>query len=84
MRDNLIFKGIHESANEKWKDKTADFIHDHLNLGYSYNVIDSQIGRPHRARDNNNGEKNNGKGPKSIMEKFFIWPFAKNVGKCIL
>ena len=57
MRENIIFKGIDESASEKWEDKIADFIHNHLNLGYSYNVIDSQIIRPHRPKDNNNGKK---------------------------
>ena len=70
MRDNLISKGIDESANENWEDTIEvlpDFIHSNLNLGYSYNEIDSQISRVHRASDNNNGKKNNRKGPKPII-----------------
>ena len=40
IRDYLIFKGVDESANEKWENTTqmlVDFIHDDLNLGYSFN-----------------------------------------------
>ena len=40
IRDNLIFKGVDESANEKWENTTqvlVDFIHGNLNLGYSFN-----------------------------------------------
>ena len=60
MKDNLIFKGIGDSANEKWENTTqvrADFIHDNLNLGYFFNEINSQISRAHRPSDNNNGKK---------------------------
>ena len=60
MIDNLIFRGVGESANEIWEITTqvlADFIHGNFNLGYSFNEIDSQISRAHRPSDNNNGEK---------------------------
>ena len=64
MRDNLILKGIGEIADEKWENTTqvlVDFIYDNLNLGYSFNEIESQISRADRASDNNNGKKIIGK-----------------------
>ena len=70
MRDNLIFKGVDESANEKWENTTqvlADFVNDNLNLGYLFNEIDGQISKAHRASDNNNGKKNNWKCPRPII-----------------
>ena len=70
MRENLIFKGVDESANEKWENTTqvlADFVNDNLNLGYPFNEIDGQISRAQRASDNNNGKKNNWKCPRPII-----------------
>ena len=70
MRDNLIFKGVDESANEKWENTTqvlADFVNDNLNLGYLFNEIDGQISKAHRDSDNNNGKKNNWKCPRPII-----------------
>ena len=88
MRDNLIFKDIGESGNEKWENTTqvlADFIHDNLNLGYLFNDIDSQINRVHRASDNNNnGKKNNRKGPRPIIAKFVNWRFAEEIHNRII
>ena len=88
MRDNLIFKDIGESGNENWENTTqvlADFIHDNLNLGYLFNEIDSQISRVHRASENNNnGKKNNRKGPRPIIAKFVNWRFAEEIHNKII
>ena len=59
MRSNLIFKDINESANGKWENTVQvlpDFIHENINLGYSFKEIDSQTTRAHRSSDNNNGK----------------------------
>ena len=40
----------------KYCSSATRFIHENINLGYSFNEIDSQITRAHRSSDNNNGK----------------------------
>ena len=87
IRSNLIFKGIPEESKETWHDTSqllGGFITENLNLPYSFDQMDMQISRAHRANDTDSSRSKNKSEPRPIIAQFISWRVVEEVRQKII